>query len=99
LALEAARFAPFEIDLRWRDYPDGSGAMAKALRHGELDAALLLTEGAVAGIADGGGFRIASLYTDSPLKWGIMFPRSRFRSVAELRGARYAVSRRVRART
>jgi len=52
LALEAARFAPFKIDLRWRDYPDGSGAMAKALRQGELDAALLLTEGAVAGIAD-----------------------------------------------
>jgi len=94
LALEAARFAPFKIDLRWRDYPDGSGAMAKALRQGELDAALLLTEGAVAGIADGGGFRIASLYIDSPLKWGIHVPAaSRFRSVAELRGARYAVSR------
>jgi ABC-type nitrate/sulfonate/bicarbonate transport system substrate-binding protein len=94
LALEAQRFGPLGIDVRWRDFPGGSGAMARALREGELDAALLLTEGAVAGIAGAGGFRIASLYTDSPLVWGIHVPAaSRFRSVAELRGARYAVSR------
>ena len=68
--------------------------MAKALREGELDAALLLTEGAVAAIADGAAFKITSLFTDSPLVWGIHVPAaSRFRSVAELRGARYAISR------
>jgi sulfonate transport system substrate-binding protein len=95
LAMEERRFAPLGIDVRWRDYPDGSGAMAKALQAGELDAALLLTEGAVAGIADGAGFRVASLYTDSPLVWGIHVPAaSRFRSLADIRGARYAISRR-----
>jgi ABC-type nitrate/sulfonate/bicarbonate transport system substrate-binding protein len=95
LAIEARRFAPLGLGVRWRDFPDGSGAMAKALRVGELDAALLLTEGAIAGIADGGGFRVASLYTESSLLWGIHVPAaSRFRSVAEIRGARYAVSRR-----
>jgi ABC-type nitrate/sulfonate/bicarbonate transport system substrate-binding protein len=94
LALEAGRFAASGLEVRWRDFPDGSGAMARALRQGELDAALLLTEGAIAGIADGGGFRIASLYTDSPLLWGIHVPAaSRFRSIADIRGARYAVSR------
>ena len=68
--------------------------MAKALRDGELDAALLLTEGAVAAIADGAAFKIVSLYTDSPLVWGIHVPAtSRFRSEADLRGARYAISR------
>jgi sulfonate transport system substrate-binding protein len=93
LALEAGRLARADVDCRWRDYPGGSGAMAKALRDGELDAALLLTEGAVAGIADG-GFRVASVYTDSSLAWAIHVPAtSRFRSVADLRGARYAVSR------
>jgi ABC-type nitrate/sulfonate/bicarbonate transport system substrate-binding protein len=93
LAREQGRFAAVGVDLEWRDYPDGSGAMAKALRAGELDAALLLTEGAVAGIAEG-GFRIAGVYTDSPLVWGIHVPSaSRFRSIAELRGGRYAVSR------
>ena len=94
LALEAHRFESLDIELTWSDYPGGSGAMAKALRDGELDAALLLTEGAVAAIADGAAFKIVSLYTDSPLVWGIHVPAtSRFRSEAELRGARYAISR------
>jgi ABC-type nitrate/sulfonate/bicarbonate transport system substrate-binding protein len=69
--------------------------MAQALRSGELDAALLLTEGAVAGIAAGGGFGVLGLYTDSPLIWGIHVPAaSALRSVADVRGRRYAISRR-----
>ena len=94
LALEQRRFEPLGIELEWTDHAGGSGAMAKALRAGELDAALLLTEGAVAAIADGAPLKIASLYTDSPLLWGIHVPAaSRLHSVAELRGARYAISR------
>jgi sulfonate transport system substrate-binding protein len=94
LALEHARFEPLGVELEWTDYPGGSGAMAKALREGELDAALLLTEGAVAAIAGGAALKITSLYADSALVWGIHVPgASRFRSVAELRGARYAISR------
>ena len=95
LAMERGAPADLGIDLQWRDYPDGSGAMAAALRGGELDAALLLTEGAVAGIAGGGDFKVASLYTDSPLLWGIHVPaESRLHTVSDLRGARYAISRR-----
>lgn len=94
LALEAQRFTPLGIDVEWLDYPGGSGAMAKALRDRELDAALLLTEGAVAAVSDGVALEIASLYTDTPLIWGIHVPAaSRFRTVAELEGARYAISR------
>jgi ABC-type nitrate/sulfonate/bicarbonate transport system substrate-binding protein len=94
LALEQRRFELLGIDLQWSDYPGGSGAMAKALREGELDAALLLTEGAVAAIAAGAPLKVASLYTDSPLVWGIHVPAaSHFRKLAELRGARYAISR------
>lgn len=94
LALQARRFEPLGIDVTWLDFAGGSGAMAKALRDGELDAAILLTEGAVAAVADGVGLEIASLYTDSPLVWGIHVPAaSRFWSVAELAGARYAISR------
>src|SRR5262249_17334905 len=78
----------------WRDYPDGSGAMAAALRAEQLDAAMLLTEGAVAGAA-AGGFKIVSLYTESPLIWGIHVPAtSSIRAVGDLRGRRYAISRR-----
>ena len=32
LALEARRFEALGIEVTWRDYPGGSGAMAKALR-------------------------------------------------------------------
>jgi ABC-type nitrate/sulfonate/bicarbonate transport system substrate-binding protein len=78
----------------WRDVPEGSGAMAAALRAGELDAAMLLTEGAVAGAA-AGGFKIVSLYTASPLIWGIHVPAgSSLQTVADVRGRRYAISRR-----
>ena len=94
LALDARRFEALGIEIAWRDYPGGSGAMAKALRDGDLDAALLLTEGAVAAVSDGVPLEIVSLYTDSPLVWGIHVPAaSRFRAVEELAGARYAISR------
>ena len=95
LVLQARRLEPLGIEVSWRDYAGGSGAMAKALRDGELDAAVLLTEGAVAAVSDGVALEIASLYTDSPLVWGIHVPAaSRFWSVAELAAARYAISRR-----
>jgi sulfonate transport system substrate-binding protein len=95
LAIEAGRLEREGGAFEWCDYPGGSGAMARALREGELDAALLLTEGAVAGIPDGGGFRIVSRYVDSPLIWGIHVPaESRFQSVEGLRAARHAISRR-----
>jgi ABC-type nitrate/sulfonate/bicarbonate transport system substrate-binding protein len=94
LALERRSFESLGLECEWTDYPDGSGAMAKALREGELDAALLLTEGAIAAIAGGAAFRVTSLFTDSALVWGIHVPAaSRVRSLAELSGARYAISR------
>ena len=83
-----------DLGVGWRDVPEGSGAMAAALRAGELDAAMLLTEGAVAGAAQG-GFKIVSLYTVSPLIWGIHAPASSdLRRVEDIRGRRYAISRR-----
>lgn len=93
--LQARKLETLGIDVSWRDYAGGSGAMAKALRDGELDAAVLLTEGAVAAVSDGIALEILSLYTSSPLVWGIHVPAaSRFWSVAELADARYAISRR-----
>ena len=95
LVLESSVPAELGIDARWQDFPDGSGAMAAALREGRIDAAMLLTEGAVAGVASGGGFDVVSLYTESPLVWGIHVPAaSHFTAVGDIRGARYAISRR-----
>jgi ABC-type nitrate/sulfonate/bicarbonate transport system substrate-binding protein len=93
-ALQANKLDSLGIDVAWRDYAGGSGAMAKALADGELDAALLLTEGAVAAIGAGVPLEIASLYTDTPLVWGIHVPAaSELRTVEQLAGARYAISR------
>lgn len=69
--------------------------MGEALDAGELDVAMLLTEGAAAGIANGGRYRILGAYTRSPLIWGIHVPAQarELRSVEDIRGARYAISR------
>lgn len=93
-ALRAGGGAIADVSCEWRDYPGGTGAMVEALESEQLDAALLLTEGAVAGIARGAGFRIVSFYTQSPLRWGIHVPgASGFAAVAQLEGARFAISR------
>jgi ABC-type nitrate/sulfonate/bicarbonate transport system substrate-binding protein len=79
----------------WREYPGGTGAMVAALRDGALDAAVMLTEGAVAARSGGADFEIVSAYTDSPLLWGIHVPAgSALQIEADIRGRRYAISRR-----
>lgn len=70
-AAKAGLFAERGIDVRWTDFPGGTGAMAKALRDGELDVAILLTEGIVADIHRGNPARLVGTYVSSPLTWGI----------------------------
>jgi len=83
-----------DIELSWEDYPGGSGAMADALARGELDAAVLLTEAAVAAVGRDLPLDIVSFYTTSPLVWGLHVPAaSSLREESELRGRRYAISR------
>ena len=92
--VESGALTDAGIDVRWKEYPGGSGAMSTALNEGRLDVAMLLTEGAVAAIAKGADFRIVSLYTETPLLWGIhVRPDSRYRTEGSLRGSRFAVSR------
>lgn len=91
LMLDARR----DLSVEWRDFPAGTGAMVAALRDGSLDVAVVLTEGAVAARAEHGEFEILSTYTDSPLTWGIHVPAaSQLRTEADVRGQRYAISRR-----
>ena len=65
LASKAAA-APFA----WTEYAGGSGEMATALREGELDVAILLTE-AAALFAHKGEVTILGAYTTTPLCWGV----------------------------
>jgi ABC-type nitrate/sulfonate/bicarbonate transport system substrate-binding protein len=80
--------------LDWHDYPSGTGAMLADLVQGKLDLAVLLTEGAALGLARGLPIHAVSLYTQSPLIWGVhTAPNSRFEAIGKLAGARFAISR------
>lgn len=88
----AAGAGPRPLD--WHDFPGGTGAMIDAIEAGAIDIAILLTEGAVAGLARGGGYRIVSNYVTSPLIWGVhVAPASPLQAIDEIAGARFAVSR------
>lgn len=71
LAIEKGLFLAAGIDLQWKDYPQGTGAMTKALRSGACDLCVLLTEGIITDIIQGNSSRIISGYVKSPLTWGV----------------------------
>ncbi len=80
--------------LVWRDVAGGTGAMAAMLDAGELDGAVMLTEGAVRWIAAGGRGRLAGLCSATSLHWGAhVAAGSRFAELDDLAGARFAISR------
>jgi len=93
-AVDAGAFDETGIVVEFTEFPGGTGAMTAALSAGELDAALLLTEGAVADILGGSDNRLASVYVDSPLIWGIhVAAGSAIEDLSEIEGKRYAISR------
>lgn len=58
----------------WITYPSGTGAMLEALDRGELDMAILLTEGAVKHAltsSQNPSVSIMGTFVDSPLPWGV----------------------------
>ena len=71
IAIQQGFFAEEGIELEWIDYKGGTGAMCQDLRADTLDVATLLTEGAIADIANGNPSIIDSVYVNSPLIWGI----------------------------
>jgi ABC-type nitrate/sulfonate/bicarbonate transport system substrate-binding protein len=78
----------------YREIAAGTGEMSRALRERELDIALLLTEGAVADALVHDLNRIVKVWVASPLVWGIhVAAKSRYRTPADVRGKRYAISR------
>jgi sulfonate transport system substrate-binding protein len=86
-------FAKNEIEIEWSDEKGGSGAMCKKLEDNSLDLALVLTEGIVAHIHQGGTARIIQQYVKSPLIWGIHASKSFVKSGKPLSKAKFARSR------
>lgn len=85
-------FAPAGVNVAWTYYSGGTGALTEALQSGDLDMAILLTEGYLAARSSGLEARIVKVYIDTPLIWGIYTSNPNVHSVG-LPGARYAISR------
>ncbi|MBL7944357.1 MAG: ABC transporter substrate-binding protein [Flavobacteriales bacterium] len=71
LAMERNVFPAAGIDLSWTYYAGGTGAMTRAMAEGELDLAILLTEGFVSARHKGLDAVIVKNYIETPLCWGI----------------------------
>lgn len=94
VCIEDGDFEYEHIKIEWRDFPDGTGAMNKALRNNEIDVAIILTEGVMKDITAGNPVKIIQKYIDSPLIWGIhVAATSPFREVKELEHTKAAISR------
>jgi sulfonate transport system substrate-binding protein len=94
LGLKNGEYKGEDINLRWKDYFGGTGAMCKGLRQGDIDLAVILTEGIVKDIIDGNPSKIIQTYVASPLIWGIhVAETSRFQTIEDLKGKKAAISR------
>ena len=94
LTLKNGEYKEEGINLRWEDYPGGTGAMSEALRTGEIDMAVILTEGIIKDIAEGNPSKIVQVFVETPLIWGIhVATDSEFKTVEDLKGQRCAISR------
>jgi ABC-type nitrate/sulfonate/bicarbonate transport system substrate-binding protein len=84
-------------------FPSGTGHMITALRSGEIDIGVGLTEGWVAGLGklpqpnepSDGGYRLIGTYVETPLCWAISTGanRTEIDSVDALKGGKIGVSR------
>ena len=94
LGIENGDFEKAGISVSWRDFPDGTGGMCKAMRNGELDGAVMLTEGIIKDICAGNPAKIVQEYIGTPLIWGIhVAADSPYQSVEDLEHQRVAISR------
>lgn len=94
LGMEKGAFEAAGIDLQWHTVHEGTGRMCRMLRDRELDMAVLVTEGAVCDILNGGLIRVVSTFVDSSLPWGVHVPAaSDLYKPADLKNVPYAISR------
>jgi len=92
--IENGKFEENGVKVIWKEFPEGTGAMCKALRSGEIDAAVILTEGVIRDIINGNKSKIIQTYISSPLIWGIhVDAASSYRNIQDLKGTKAAISR------
>ncbi len=94
LAIEEGAFEDLGTRVDYREVPEGTGEMTRALRDGELDLALVLTEGALADVLQHDRNRLVKVYVRSPLTWGLhVAADSPWRAMDDLENRRVAISR------
>ena len=94
LAIEDGSFASRGVDIEWTTFSGGTGQMTQALRKGEIDACILLTEGVVKDIIDGNPSKIISGYVNTPLIWGVHTgSKNNLQHHDEIYDRQYAISR------
>lgn len=90
------------VKVVWRDYELGTGALLSALRSGEIDVIIALTEGLISAISTDclqsssqqSSIRLLGTYVESPLCWAISTgAESRIENVEELRYQKIGISR------
>lgn len=94
LCIENGEFEAENIDLQWKNIPEGTGKMCQMLREGEADMAVILTEGIIKDIVAGNPSKIVQIYVQSPLIWGIhVAANSDFQTIKDLKDKKAAISR------
>ena len=94
LTLKDGEYKEQGINLRWQDYYGGTGAMCKGLRNGDIDIAVILTEGIIKDIIDGNPSKIVQTFVQTPLNWGIHVAHdSKYQTIEDLKGTKAAISR------
>lgn len=94
LTLKNGEYKKEGINLRWHDYYGGTGAMCKGLRSGEIDIAVILTEGIIKDIIAGNPSKIVQTFVSTPLIWGIhVSSKSSYQTIDEIKGTKAAISR------
>ena len=94
LCIENNAFAEVNIDVQWKDFPGGTGAMCKALRDKQIDVAIILTEGFVKDMLAGNPSKIVQTYIQTPLIWGIhVGAKSKHQTINDIKHTKAAISR------
>ncbi|OMP30777.1 substrate-binding domain-containing protein [Mangrovimonas sp. DI 80] len=94
LTLKNGEYKDAGINLRWKDYFGGTGEMCNALREGEIDLAVILTEGIIKDIIEGNPSKIVQTFVASPLIWGIHVANdAQYQTIEDLKGTKAAISR------
>lgn len=94
LTLKNGEYKAKDINLRWHNYYGGTGEMSKGLRNGDIDIAVILTEGIIKDIIEDNPSKIVQTFVKTPLIWGIhVAADSKFKCIDDLKGTKAAISR------